>query len=158
MKRRQVILGALSALALTVGGAAPFAAADNSSRHSGTQHFLLLGTDPEAGPQALIANGPIHAAGKDNSLTATLDVFVFPKGNVRVRHTPQSSHDSFDPVTCLGSATETGVYKLVGGTGAYAHVSGHGTYTSHVFFVGCSHSERPSVFTAQIRAQGPISF
>jgi hypothetical protein len=158
MKHRHIILGALSAIALTIGGVAPFAAAGNGT-HSGTQHFLLLQTGPDSGgPQALIANGPIHAAGKDVVLSNTLDRFVFPKGNVRVRHTPQSSHDSFDPVTCLGSFTETGVYKLVGGTGAYDDVSGHGTYTVRALFVGCSQTKPPTVFTLQIRAEGPISF
>jgi len=159
MKRRRVILGALSAIALTIGGVAPFAAANNGPQHSGTQHFLLLQTDPNSnGPQALIATGPIHAAGKDVALTDTLDRFVFPRGNVRIKHTPQSSHDSFDPVTCLGTFTETGTYKLVSGTGAYDGVSGHGTYSLQAFFVGCSQTEPPSVFTLQIKAHGPISF
>jgi hypothetical protein len=158
MKRRHVILGALSALALTIGGVAPFAVADNGT-HSGIQHFLLLQTGAESnGPQALIATGPIHAAGTDVVLSDTLDRFVFPKGNVRVKHTPQASHDSFDPVTCLGSFTETGTYRLVGGSGAYADVSGHGTYRVQAYFVGCSQTEPPSVFTLQIKAHGPISF
>jgi hypothetical protein len=158
MKRHHVILGALSAIALTVGGVAPYAAADNNS-HSGTQHFLLLETGVSANPpQALIATGPIHAAGKDVVLSDTLDRFVFPKGNVRIKHTPQSSNDTFDPVTCLGTFTESGTYQLVSGTGAYDHVRGHGTYTVQASFVGCDQNGPPTVFTLQIKAHGPISF
>jgi hypothetical protein len=158
MKRRQVILGALSAIALTIGGVAPFATADNGT-HSGIQHFLLLQTSPDAnGPQAVIATGPIHAAGKDVVLSDTLDRFVFPKGTVRIKHTPQASHDTFDPVTCFGTFTETGTYRVVGGSGAYDDVSGHGTYRVLASFVSCSQTQPPSVFMLQANVHGPISF
>ena len=158
MKPHRSILAATAAVLLSIAGAAPIAAAHTAqARHHGTQHFLGIGTDVN-GSQVVIANGPIHAAGTDVVLSGTLDRFVFPKGNMRVRHTPQTSHDSFDSVTCLGTHTETGVYKLVDGTRAYADVSGHGTYRVQAFFVGCSQTEPPSLFTLQIKAQGPISF
>jgi len=77
VKRRHIVLGAISALALTIGGIAPAASATTS--HSGTEHFLILQTNETSSPP-VIGTGPIHAAGTDLQLNNHHDRFVFPRG------------------------------------------------------------------------------
>jgi hypothetical protein len=155
MKRRHIVIGAVSAVLLAVGGAAPAASAH--SMHSGTEHILALQSNVN-GPQVVIANGPIHARGYDVSISNHRDRFVFPKGSLSIWHTPTTSHSSFDPKTCLGTFSETGVFKVVGGSGRYDDATGHGTYTLHVYTVGCSQKKPPKVFQLTIKATGPISY
>ncbi len=158
MKLHRSILAATTAVLLSIAGAAPIASAHTAqARHHGTQHFLAIGTDVNAAP-VLIANGPIHAAGTDVVINNSRDRFVFPKGNVIITHHPETSNNTFDPTTCLSTFTERGTYKLVGGSGAYAHVSGHGTYVAQGYFVGCDQNSPPTVVTFTIKAHGPISF
>jgi hypothetical protein len=155
VKRHHLVLGLVSALTLTVGGAVPGAAADRS--HAGIEHFLVVQTS-DAGSPPVIGNGPIHAAGKDVQLSDTIDRFVFPKGALRVRHHAKSSHESFDPKTCLGTFSERGVYRIAAGTGAYSHVTGHGRYKVQGYFIGCSENDPSTVLSVIIRAHGPLSY
>jgi hypothetical protein len=155
MKRRHIIIGAVSAALLAIGGAAPAASA--STTHSGIEHILILESGVN-GPQVIIANGPIHAQGRDIAVSNNRDRFVFPKGNLAVWHQAKTSHQSFDPKTCLGTFSETGVFKVVGGSGRYDDATGHGTYTLHGYAVGCSQNKPPKVFQLTIKATGPISY
>jgi hypothetical protein len=153
MKIRRFVIGATAAVLITVGGFIPTASASGGS---GTEHFLALQTDVN-GPQLVFGRGPVHAAGKDVTVNNNRDRFVFPDGVIVVEHHAQSSHQSSDPKNCLFQYRETGVYTLVGGTGAYAHVSGHGTYVVNVITVGCNPNKPPTSFLLTIRAHGPIS-
>ena len=159
---------ALAVLALAVFGvagttataqASPHKAASHSARHHGLQRFLALSTDASSNAaQVVIANGPIHARGTDTVIDDNNDVFSFPAGSIDVHHAAKHQHDSFDPVTCLGRHTESGTYRITGGTGAYAAASGRGHYTVNVYFVGCSQTAPPDVFQLVIKAAGPIRF
>ena len=155
VKRHHLVLGLISALTLTVGGAVPGASAARA--HSGTQHFLVVQTS-EAGSPPVIATGPIHAAGTDIQVNDNLDRFVFPKGALRIRHEAKASHESFDPKTCLGTFTERGVYKVTAGTGKYSHVTGHGRYRVQGYFIGCTENDPSNVLSVTIRAHGPLSY
>jgi hypothetical protein len=70
---------------------------------------------------------------------------------------------SFNPKTCLLKANLKGTYKLGSGTGAYAHISGSGTYQLSILAVGaksggtCSKTLPPPTFQQVIRASGPVS-
>ena len=155
VKRHHLVLGLISALTLTVGGAVPGASAARA--HSGTQHFLVVQTS-ETGSPPVIATGPIHAAGTDIQVNDNLDRFVFPKGALRIRHEAKASHESFDPKTCLGTFTERGVYKVTAGTGKYSHVTGHGRYRVQGYFIGCTENDPSNVLSVTIRAHGPLSY
>ena len=155
MKLRRLLVSAAVVAAGTTGiVSAAVAAAPHTS---GTEHILALGTNPNGAP-VVIARGPIHAQGKDVVVNDSRDRFVFPKGALIIRHHATGHHDSFDKVTCYGRHTETGTYTILGGTRAYAHASGHGTYHLLVQFVVCSQSNPPRVFQLQINASGPINF
>jgi hypothetical protein len=155
MKRRHIVIGAVSAVLLAVGGAAPAASANTT--HSGTEHILILQTS-DTGPQVIIANGPIHAQGRDITVNDNRDRFVFPKGNLAVWHKANTSHESFDPKTCLGRFTEKGVFTVLGGTGRYSHATGHGSYSLQGLFVGCAQNKPPTLFQLKINASGPLSY
>ena len=104
----------------------------------------------------MIAFGPIHARGTDDQISDTKDKFVFPKGSVTVVHHAKHASDSYDPVTCYGTQNENGTYRVFDGTGAYAHAHGYGTYTLKIFFVGCSQTQPPDVFSLRVSASGPL--
>jgi hypothetical protein len=155
VKRRHIVLGAISALALTIGGIAPAASATTS--HSGTEHFLILQTNETSTPP-VIGTGPIHAAGTDLQLNNHHDRFVFPRGALRIYHAAKASHQSFDPKTCLGTFTERGVYTVIGGTGAYSQATGHGSYHLTAYFFGCTQNDPNNVFSLTLHADGPLSY
>jgi hypothetical protein len=156
MKFVKYLLAGLAVTALTLLGFSAPAGATTT----GTEHFLLLTTDPsDSAVPTIIATGPIHAAGTDEQVSPSIDRFVFPDGNLRIHHvTDQSSvRQRFDPVTCLGTYTENGSYTVVRGTGAYKGASGSGTYHLSVDSVGCDENAPPSVFVLKINAVGPLT-
>ena len=85
-----------------------------------------------------------------------MDRFVFRNGSVKVRHHATSTHQRHDRVTCYGTFTQIGRYRVVGGTGAYAGASGHGSFVVRARFVGCSQHRAPRLFQLVLRARGPL--
>ncbi len=146
---------AVAALAMT-GAAVVGFAAPASAATTGTEHVLLLQTGVNS-PITVTGTGPIHAAGRDVVLSDTRDRFVFPKGNLIVEHHAVSSHESFDPKTCLAKITESGNYHIVKGTDAYRGASGHGTYVTRVLIQGCNQNKPPKQFLLEVRATGPLT-
>ena len=156
MKRGHIVLGAACAAVLAMGGVAPSASA-STVHASGTEHILILQSSAD-GPQVVIANGPLHARGQDVTVTNNRDRFVFARGDLKIWHHAQTSHNSYDPKTCLARFSETGIYRVLGGTGAYAGAAGQGTYSLHGLSVGCSQNKPPSLFELKISASGPLSY
>lgn len=155
-RRHSVIVLALALAALLF--VTPAASAGPSARHTGVQRFLLISTDPDSSDdQPVLGFGPIRARGVDHVVSDTRDVFRFPAGSLRLTHRMRSSHQSADPATCLFTYTERGTYRITGGTRAYAHASGHGRYRVKVMAVGCKENAAPEVFSATIRARGPLT-
>ena len=151
--RRILAVVAIIGAALA-GSAGPAAAA------TGNQTFIIFGQDD---PSALlVAFGPVSGTGTDfESEVSEESVFVFPNGSFHVDHPSDSDVFHFNPVTCVGTDRFTGTYTLSGGTGAYAGISGSGTYRGHAIVVGkrlangtCS-EEDPAVFSSFfVRATG----
>ena len=156
MKRRSLILGLVSAAALVIGGVAPSASA--STTHSGWERFLIVQTDETATINPVIGDGPIHARGRDVQVNNHRDRFAFPAGAVKIDHYATAHHESFDPKTCVGRVSETGVYTVNGGTGRYSNASGHGNYRLQVYFIGCHQGDPSNVFSLVIHASGPLSY
>jgi hypothetical protein len=139
-----------STLAVTV----PALAASGSG---GTERFTIVQTSPTGHTFPISATGPIHALGKDTPGSNNKDTFAFPKGALIVQHSRTAGTQNFDKATCLGTFTEQGVYKVLSGTGAYAHATGHGTYSLAGYAFGCSQNKPPSTFSLVIKAAGPLS-
>ncbi len=147
-------------LAVTLGFIAlsttPASAGGTHATHTRVERFVLVQTDPNAAAPTIVAFGPIHARGTDTVIDDTHDVFTFPAGALNVTHTPKHSHQTFDPVTCYGTFTERGTFKVTSGTGAYTHARGHGDYNLQGTFIGCDQNAAPEVFSLMIRASGPL--
>lgn len=152
------VWGAVGASVLATAGLLSAAAVSSASSATPTERFIGLNNNPSVnGVQVVVANGPIHARGKDVVVSAHVDRFVFPKGSVKVRHHATSNRQHHDRVTCFGTFTQDGTYRIVGGTGAYAGATGHGDYTVHAQFVGCSRTRPPHPFQLVLRAKGPLN-
>jgi hypothetical protein len=152
----------LAAGALALSGTLAAAAAPSSGSASGIEHFQAMSTSDTSNRTTLIAHGVFTAGGVDISTGNTTDTFKFPNGTIRVRHSPGTGPQSFDPRTCLLTVHQHGTYTLLGGTGKYAGISGHGTFRLHVLLVAarshgqCSQTKPPVAFELLIRASGPV--
>ena len=165
-KLRSKILGGISVVA--VAGAMvtglTAASASQAAGSSGTEFFQLVNTSPaNNAPSSIIARGVFTAGGVDHP-GAKVDTVVFPNGTFKIAHSNGTGTPRFSPKTCLTTLALNGTYRLSGGTGAYAGISGHGIYRLNIMFVGarnaagkCSQKLPPTAFQQIIRAQGPVS-
>lgn len=166
-KLRGKILGGISVVAVAGAMAATgltAASASQTAGSSGTEHFQLLATNPaNNAPSSIIATGVFTAGGVDHPGNK-VDTVVFPDGTFKIAHSNGTGTPRFNPRTCLGTIVLNGTYRLSGGTGAYAGISGHGIYRLNIMFVSarnsagkCSNTLPPAAFQQIIRAQGPVS-
>ncbi len=109
----------------------------------------------------MAAYGLFNASGVDHTITRHIDVFRFGNGSFRVTHKATHSRQHFSKVTCSGTFSERGVYRLSHGRGRYAGIRGHGHYVLRGLFVtrhtahGCGH--KPIAVQTVIRAHGPTA-
>ena len=151
MKRILAAVALVSAAILGSGGTAGAA--------TGNQTFIINGGESNTG--TLFAVGPVTGVGLDiESETSETSVFQFDDGSFNVSHPATSDDFTFNPTTCVGRDRFTGTYSLSGGTGAYAGISGSGTYRGWAIFVAernpdGSCSEDEAVFSGFfVRATG----
>jgi hypothetical protein len=133
----------------------------------GRQVFHMINTDPsEEGGGAIVAFGPIHANGHDTVLGPRLDRFVFPDGNLVIRHRPlRTPVERFDAVTCYFKFVEVGRWRVTRGTRAYVDAAGRGRYRAVGEIISrkdaqgqCSENRPPLTFYVKITAIGSLSF
>jgi hypothetical protein len=153
MRVQRAVLGGLGALALgVVGSSVPASAAGGN-----TEHFLAVQTSVTS-KASVAAAGPIHALGRDTRLSNTKDRFSFPRGALLIGHHRTSGQQTFDRTTCTGQFTEQGIYRVLSGTGAYAHAVGHGTYSVRAIVIGCDQHKPPVAISMVIHAAGPLTY
>jgi hypothetical protein len=166
-KLRGKILGGISVVAVAGAMAATgltAASASQAAGSSGTEFFQIMSTNPaNNAPSSIIARGVFTAGGVDHP-GSKVDTAVFPDGTFKITHSNGTGTPRFNAKTCLGTLVLNGTYRLSGGTGAYAGISGHGIYRLNIVFVGarnaagnCSNKLPPTAFQQIIRAQGPVS-
>jgi hypothetical protein len=154
----------LAAGAIALSGIAAAAAAPHTARSgiSGIERFQFMSTSDTSPNSTVIARGVFTAGGVDISTGNTTDTLKFPNGTIRLRHSPGTGPQSFNPRTCLNTVNQHGTYRLVGGTGKYAGISGHGRFQLDVLAVGarshgkCSQTKPLAAFELIIRASGPV--
>jgi hypothetical protein len=158
------VLAATGAVALSALPAASAAPAHVRPAASGTEHFQLVSTSGNTNGRPVIATGLFTAGGKDHVVNDSTDRFVFPNGTVTVKHSNAKGPQSFDPRTCLLRVNQHGTYRLTGGTGAYAGITGHGRYRLTILAVGargangtCTQKKAPLATELEIQAHGPAS-
>jgi hypothetical protein len=167
MKLRSKILGAISVVAVAAAMAATGLTAANAAAgagSSGFEHFQFMNTSfANNAPSSVIATGVFTAGGVDHP-GDKVDKVVFPNGTFKIAHSGGTGTPHFNAKTCLNTIVLNGTYRLSGGTGAYAGISGHGIYRLNLLIVGarnaagkCSDRLPPTAFQLIIRAQGPVS-
>ena len=169
MKLKSKILGGMSVVAMAGAMAATGLTAASASQaagagQSGFEFFQIVTTSASpTAPLSIIARG-VFTAGGINHPGNKVDTAVFPGGTFKIAHSNGTGTPRFNPRTCLGVITLNGTYRLSGGTGAYAGISGHGIYRLNILIVAarnsagkCSNKLPPTAFQQIIRAQGPVS-
>lgn len=153
-------LAAAAALAVT-GVTAASAAAAPRTAVTGTEHFQLVTASATATTGLVIAYGVFTDHAVDH-MGNSVDRFVFAGGSFKVYHSPGSGPQSFNPKTCLLTATIHGTIRVYDGTGRFKGISGHGTYVVTILGIAarakgsCSMSKAPVAFEQTIHASGPI--
>ena len=166
-KLRSKILGGISVVAVAGAMAATgltAASASQAAGSSGFEHFQLVATNPaHNAPSSIIARGVFTAGGVDHPGNK-VDTVVFPNGMFKIAHSNGTGTPRFNAKTCLFTLALNGTYRLSGGTGAYAGISGHGIYRLNILIVSarnsagkCSNKLPPTAFQQIIKAQGPVS-
>ena len=165
-KFRSKILGAISAVAVAGALAATGLTAASAAAGAGSpgfEYFQLVTTSAaNNAPLSIIATG-VFTAGGVNHPGNRVDTAVFPNGTFKIAHSNGTGTPRFNAKTCLTTIVLNGTYRLSGGTGAYAGISGHGIYRLNILIVGarnsagkCSNKLPPTAFQQIIRAQGPV--
>lgn len=160
-KTLAAVIGAVSVTAAL--SAATLAAASPRPALSGTEHLQLMSTSATAKTSSIIATGVFTAGGTDTQTTSSTDAVKFSNGTFVITHSKGTGTQSFNPKTCLLQVNLTGTYTLGSGTGAYAHLSGSGTYQLSILAIGaksggtCSRTLPPTSFQQVIRASGPVT-
>jgi hypothetical protein len=154
--------GAFAAAALAITGVTAASAAVNPrTAVTGTEHFQLVSASATATTGVVIAYGVFTDHAVDHMGTS-VDRFVFAGGSFKVFHSPGSGPESFNPKTCLLTATIHGTYRVFDGAGRFKGISGHGTYVVTILAIGarskgaCSMSKVPAAEEETIHASGPI--
>jgi hypothetical protein len=167
MKLRSKILAGMSVVAVAGAVAAAgltAASASQAAGSSGTEYFQLVNaTVANNAPSSIIARGVFTAGGVDHPGNK-VDTVVFPDGTFKIAHSNGTGTPRFNAKTCLTTIALNGTYRLSGGTGTYAGISGHGIYRLNILIVGarnsagkCSNKLPPTAFQQIIKAQGPVS-
>jgi hypothetical protein len=124
------LLAAMSAAAITVavtGITVASAETRSAAPTSGTEHVQIMSAAPGT-PATAIAYGAFTAAGTAQFGAAKLGKLVLNGGTITVSHKPGKGSEHFSPRSCLTSVSQPGTYKIVGGTGRFKGITGHGNY------------------------------
>jgi hypothetical protein len=154
-------LAAAGSIALT-GLTAASASPRPGPAVTGTEHFQLVTASATSSTGLVIAYGVFTGHAVDH-MGNTVDKFVFAHGTFKVRHSPGTGPQSFNPVTCLLTASIHGTYKIFDGTGVFAGIHGHGNYKVTILAIGarsagkCSMAKPPVAYEQTIRAHGPVT-
>jgi hypothetical protein len=150
----------------TPAGASPASASPGAASSvaavSGTEHLQIMTTSGTATTASVIVWGPFTAAGVDH-VGNTVDTLVLPGGTVKVRHPGGGGPGTFNPKTCLLTVNEKAAFTIVGGTGRYKGIKGHGTAVVSVVALGakvkgsCSQTVPPVAFHQVINGSGPVT-
>jgi len=137
---RAALAGAavIAGLALPAVAAGPASAANAGGGGHGLRPELITETMSPKTPNGVVnMYGPIRGRdGTDKTVSNTLDVFVFTRGTVTIRHTNVSNvAPKINFRACTATVSATGHWLIPGGTRAYRHAFGFGTFTFREFAV-----------------------
>jgi hypothetical protein len=116
----------------------------------------------EIRPSLLTFSGAFTAGGTANLLSGhgTLKV---PGGTIKVTSKAKPAKTKGSLKTCLEAVTQNGTYKLTGGTGAYAGITGSGKFKLKGAYVfptvngKCSGKGNPVAGQVAVTGSGPVT-
>jgi hypothetical protein len=162
-KHHRLLLAAAAAASLAVTGVSTASASPGTHRVvSGTEYIQIMSASTTPGPASAIAQGVFGAAGLAYLGDARLGRIVFPGGTITISHEAGRGTSHFYPGACLSVVSQPGTYRIVGGTGKYAGISGHGTYQLSLEIVAarshgaCSPGKPPVAQQELLRLSGPL--
>ena len=153
---------AVATVAAALWLAVPAGASPARSAVSGTEHFQIMSTSGTSNTGSVIATGVFTAGGVAHSGTPA-GTFVFPAGSFKVVHSKGTGTQTFNRKTCLLTVNLKGTYKIFGGTGRYAGISGSGKYQLSILAVAarsaskCTTQKPPLAFQQIVKFSGPVS-
>jgi hypothetical protein len=160
-KTLAAVITTVSAAAVISG--ASLAAASARPAAATTEHFQFMSTSATSNKTSAIATGVFTAGGVLISTGTNTGTFKSAAGTFAVKHRAIRTKQAFNRKTCLFTISGTGTFKLSGGTGSYAGISGHGRYVLRILAVGarnskgkCSMKGAPAAYQQIIVAQGPV--
>lgn len=127
---------------------------DDGTGDRWSQERVAAGDDPDSASNLLRRWADLGSA--------RLGKIIFPGGTIRISHHAGRGTASFKPRTCLAIISQPGTYKIVGGTGKYAGISGHGKYRLSLAFIGarakgqCSSAKAPVARQELLRLSGSV--
>jgi len=155
-----VATAAVATVAVALWLAVPAGASPARSAVSGTEHFQLMSTSATSNTASVIATGVFTAGGVARSGTPA-GTFVFPAGSFKVAHSKGTGTQTFNRKTCLLTVNLKGTYKIFGGTGRYAGISGSGKFQLSSLVVTARAAGkctmRPLAFQQIGKFSGPVS-
>ena len=153
--------GAAAAIALTgvtTAGATP----RSQPAVSSTEHVQIMSTSTTSATASAIGYGVFTAAGTAQLGSARAGTIAFPGGTIKLSHHAGKGTMHFSPKTCLATLSQPGTFKITGGTGKYAGITGHGTYQLSFTFIAariagkCSTAVPPVAQQELLRLAGPV--
>lgn len=166
LTNRRLITGACMAVAVAAITATGVTAASATSRNqpavSGTEHVQIMSTSTTSKTESAIAYGVFTAAGRAKLGSGRVGTIAFPGGTIKLSHHAGKGTMHVSPKTCLTIVSQPGTYKITGGTGKFAGMTGHGTYQLSFMFIGarargrCSTAAPPVAQQELLRLSGPV--
>jgi hypothetical protein len=128
--RKATLAGAAIAVAgAFAAGAFASACGAAATAATSTETFSAITTNPGSGVASVIATGGFTAGGNLVIISGKHvkeEVFHLANGTFALVPTKGSKHQNLNLTTCLYTKTNSGVYTLTDGTGAYKRISGSG--------------------------------
>jgi creatinine amidohydrolase/Fe(II)-dependent formamide hydrolase-like protein len=121
-----------------------------------------MSTSTRSNTASAIAYGVFTAGGSAKLGSGRAGTITFPGGTIRLSHRAGKGTMHFSPKTCLTMISQPGTYKITGGTGKYAAITGHGTYRLIFTFIAartagkCSAAAPPVAQQELLRLSGPV--
>jgi hypothetical protein len=163
LTHHKTLLAAAAAAAIaTTGVTAASASPRSQPAVSGTEHVQIMSTSTTSKTASAIAYGAFTAAGTAKLGSARAGTIAFPGGTIKLSHHAGKGTMHFSPKTCLATISQPGTYKITGGTGKYAGITGHGTYQLSFTFIAsrtagkCSTAVPPIAQQELLRLSGPV--
>ena len=154
-----VAAATVAAVAITGGAAA------SGAGFSGTEHYTFVSTSTgNSDHYSAILTGAFDDGGAAILPGKGRGTIKLQRGTIYAHPTSKSKpHMSGDRKDCFGTYRQSGTVVLTGGTGAYAGITGHGTFTSAGEFVGrivngkCDMSNSAKAVAAQFEISGTLT-